>query len=303
MPNVRQRSEAIGVDRRQHVWRRLKDVAVCVDLHELAPVGGRAAGGRDWRRSERFAQVSEDLPDRPRLGDEGDQPDVAAARQALEGKLLSHPHHQFRPCNPGGGVRAGPLSCVAAAIRGLSANGPADSLPTGCGLTPPADVLNGERRDRPPQLLIQRKHPVIAMPALPRRRDKVRQTIEELKRLELDDAVGSRQRGLPRATPPDPVGRLVSGQHVKDATVAAVWAAAARRRDRLNHRINLSLFLSREETSPDNAVGQVDDRHFFARRGGCSLGCSAERRQERQGERRPLHLEKPLTEKVFAESY
>ncbi len=45
-------------------------------------------GGRDRRRFERFAQMGEDLPDRPRFGDEGDQPDVAATRRALERKLL-----------------------------------------------------------------------------------------------------------------------------------------------------------------------------------------------------------------------
>jgi len=32
----------------------------------------------------------EDLSDRPRFGDEGDQPDVAAIRRALERKLLPH---------------------------------------------------------------------------------------------------------------------------------------------------------------------------------------------------------------------
>jgi hypothetical protein len=46
MPSVRQRSEAVDVDCGQLVWRRLKDVAVVMDLHELAPVGGWAADGR-----------------------------------------------------------------------------------------------------------------------------------------------------------------------------------------------------------------------------------------------------------------
>ena len=36
-----------------------------MDLHELAPVGGRAAGGRDGRRLERFAEVCQNLPDGP----------------------------------------------------------------------------------------------------------------------------------------------------------------------------------------------------------------------------------------------
>ena len=47
--------------------RRLKDVAVVVHLHELAPVGGRPASGRDRRRFERFAEMCQDLPNRPRL--------------------------------------------------------------------------------------------------------------------------------------------------------------------------------------------------------------------------------------------
>ena len=40
------------------------------------------------------------------LRTEGDQPDVAAARWALERKLLPHPGHQLGPGNPGGVVRA-----------------------------------------------------------------------------------------------------------------------------------------------------------------------------------------------------
>jgi len=43
----------------------LKDVAIVMDLHELAPVGGRATSGRDGRRLEWFAEVCENLPDRP----------------------------------------------------------------------------------------------------------------------------------------------------------------------------------------------------------------------------------------------
>jgi hypothetical protein len=53
-------------------------------------------------------------------------------------------------------------------------------MPAGRGIAPLADVPDRQRRDGPPQLVIQRKHPVIAMPVLPRRLDKVRQTIEEL---------------------------------------------------------------------------------------------------------------------------
>jgi hypothetical protein len=56
--------------------------AFVMGLHEFVPVGRRPAGGRDWRRFERFAQMRQDLPDRAWLGDEGDQPDVAATRWA-----------------------------------------------------------------------------------------------------------------------------------------------------------------------------------------------------------------------------
>ena len=44
--------------------------------------GGRATGRQDWRRRERFAEVGQDLPNRPRTVDERDETDVAAARGA-----------------------------------------------------------------------------------------------------------------------------------------------------------------------------------------------------------------------------
>jgi hypothetical protein len=78
----------------------LKDVAVVMDLHELAPGGGRASSGREGRRLEWFTQVCEDLPDRLRIRDERDQPDVAAARWALKRKLLPHPGQELRPGDP-----------------------------------------------------------------------------------------------------------------------------------------------------------------------------------------------------------
>ena len=71
-----------------------------MDLHEFAPVGRRSPGRRDWWWLERFAEVCENLPDRARLRDERDQPDVAATHWALEGKLLPHPGHELGPGNP-----------------------------------------------------------------------------------------------------------------------------------------------------------------------------------------------------------
>jgi hypothetical protein len=81
--------------------------------------------------------VRQNLPDRPGLRDEGDQPDVAATRWALVRKLLPHPGHQLRPRNPGGVVRPRLLMCVAAAaFRGLSAG----RMPASHGTARLADV-------------------------------------------------------------------------------------------------------------------------------------------------------------------
>ena len=46
--------------------RRLNRVAFVMGLHELAPVGGWAAGGRDGPRLERFAEMRKDLTSRGR---------------------------------------------------------------------------------------------------------------------------------------------------------------------------------------------------------------------------------------------
>ena len=69
MPRVRHRSEAVDVDRGQLVGRRLKDRPIVVRLREVAPVGGRAAGGRAGRRLERLAERSARKP-RSRFGTE-----------------------------------------------------------------------------------------------------------------------------------------------------------------------------------------------------------------------------------------
>jgi len=122
--------------------------------------------------------MREDFPDRPRLRDERHQPDVAAAVWALKWKLLPHPGQEFRPGNPRGVVRAGLLMCVRAAV----CNAPVVRLPTGRGITQLADIPDGERRNRPPQLVIRRESAVIPMPVLPRRRHEIGEPVEELKR-------------------------------------------------------------------------------------------------------------------------
>ena len=107
-----------------------------MDLDELAPVGGRAPGRRDGWWLQRLAEVCENLPDGPRLRDERDQPDVAAAGWALERKLLPHPRDQFRPRNPRGVVRAGLLIRVTAACGAMTVA----PMPAGRGLALLADI-------------------------------------------------------------------------------------------------------------------------------------------------------------------
>ena len=69
----------------QLVYPSLKDCPIVMDLHELSPVGRRATGRRDGRRLERFAEMCQDLPDRLRIGDEGDESDVATTPRARKG--------------------------------------------------------------------------------------------------------------------------------------------------------------------------------------------------------------------------
>ena len=95
----------------------------------------------------------------------------------------------------------GRVSRVAAASRGVTAA----AMPAGHGLALLADVADRQRRDGPPELVIRRKHPVVAVSVLSRRRHEVRQTIEKLKRREVDNAVGPRPRGRAAAAGPDPV--------------------------------------------------------------------------------------------------
>jgi hypothetical protein len=62
-----------------------------------------------------------------------------------------------------------------------------------------------QRRDGFSQLVVWREYPVIPEPVLPRRWDEVGEPVQELKRHELDDTIGSRPRGVSGATGPDPI--------------------------------------------------------------------------------------------------
>jgi hypothetical protein len=92
----------------------------------------------------------------------------------------------------------------------------------GRGLALFAEVSDSERRDGPSECVIRGKDAVVAMPVLLWRWDQIREPVEELIRREFDHAIGSRPRGLPPASRADPVGRLVSREHVVDSSDAAI---------------------------------------------------------------------------------
>ena len=163
------------------VYPSLEDVAFVVNLYELVPAAGRATSRRHGRRFERFAKMGQDLPNRPWLRDERDEPNVTAAVRALKRKLLPHPRHEFRPRNPRRVVPAWLLRRVirvAAAFRGVTVA----PMPAGRGLARLADVADRQRRDGFSQPVVRLESSVIPMPVLPRRRHEVRQPVQELKR-------------------------------------------------------------------------------------------------------------------------
>ena len=88
VPRVRHRSEAVDVDRGQFVGRRLEDRPVVVNLDELAPASRRAASGRERRRLARFAEVCQDLPDRPRLADRKSA--ATGVAKSAKARIVSH---------------------------------------------------------------------------------------------------------------------------------------------------------------------------------------------------------------------
>ena len=58
----------------------------------------------------------------------------------------------------------------------------ADRMPVSRGIAPLADIPDREGSDGIPELVIRGEHPVIPVPVLPRRRDQIREPVEELKR-------------------------------------------------------------------------------------------------------------------------
>jgi hypothetical protein len=67
----------MNVDHGQVVGRGLMKTAVILSLHQVIPVPGWPAGWLHDRRIERFTQMRQNFPNRPRIGDEADQLDIA----------------------------------------------------------------------------------------------------------------------------------------------------------------------------------------------------------------------------------
>ena len=85
------------------------------------------------------------------------------------------------------------------------------------------------RRDGGPERVVRRKDAVIPVPVLARRRHEVGEPVQklkrELKRREVDDDARPGPRGLSAVAGPDPVGRLVSREHVADFGCLAACVA------------------------------------------------------------------------------
>ena len=79
-------------------------VADVMHLHEFGPTGRRASGRRERGRFEGLAGIREALPDRGRVGDEGDESDVATAGRAREREVFGDLLHELGPSYSGGVV-------------------------------------------------------------------------------------------------------------------------------------------------------------------------------------------------------
>ena len=104
-------SERVDVDYGELVGGRLDDISIVMRLDEIGPIDRRSSGGRERGRFEGLADRLEDLPDRCRVGDEGDESDVA--RGALQWKLLADAGEEFGPGNSGGVVGGTGSGCAA----------------------------------------------------------------------------------------------------------------------------------------------------------------------------------------------
>ncbi len=82
-------------------------------------------------------------------------------------------------------------------VRVVRGDGPYGRMLAGCSIALLADIPDGKCRDGGPEHVIRREDAVVAMPVLPRWRHEIGEPVEELKRCEFYDAIGSRPRGHP----------------------------------------------------------------------------------------------------------
>ena len=167
-------------------------------LHELVPAGGRASGRGQRRRLERFTEMEQDLPDRRRVGDEGDEADVAAAGGAREREGFGDSRDKLGPCDSRG---------VVGTARGIGGT-----------LTPApsrrererGSVGDRQRRDGGPERVVRREDTVVAMAMPSRRGREIYQPVEKPAGREIDYAVPSGVGGLALPTGADPLAALVA---------------------------------------------------------------------------------------------
>ena len=144
---------------------------------------GRSHPGLRWLANLRF-EVSRLLPA------VYCQPNIATTPRARKRKLIPHAGHEFglwrREVSWEGGLshksQQPPVAC-SPAVCPPTAYPPAAASPR----LPTFPFVMC--RDGPPQLVIRRKHPVVAMPVLPWRRHEIGEPVEELNWRELDNAI------------------------------------------------------------------------------------------------------------------
>ena len=122
------------------------DVAVVMSLVKIAPVGGRASGGRERWRFEWLAEMRDNLADRRRFGDEGDEPDVSAAAGAHERKSLGDPRDELRPRDAGSvvGARTGIEGTLTPALSPMERQ---RGFVLRCRVATLAELADSQRRD------------------------------------------------------------------------------------------------------------------------------------------------------------